>query len=108
VCVSVYECVSAVGTVEVPVYVYLHSSCSHVTEVCKVCETCAEGCHAKGWGLCGCNPTILGSETCGCVFSNLTDGTVLHVVRKSVQCHSHFHWVLLGFPSYVTWPSNST
>ena len=51
------------------------------------------------WGL---------KHLCGCVFSNPTDGTVLHVVRKSVQCHSHFQWVLVGFLSYVTWPSNST
>ena len=33
----------------------------HISEVrgpCKVCETSAEGCHAKLRGLCGCNPAI--------------------------------------------------
>jgi hypothetical protein len=49
------QCVSAVTAVEVPVLVCLLSSCSHVT---GVCETHAEGCHAKWWGLCGCNHAI--------------------------------------------------
>ena len=43
-----------------PVLVCLRGSCSHVTEVgcLKVCETGAEGCHVKWWGLCGRNSAI--------------------------------------------------
>ena len=43
--------ISAVRAVEVPVVVCERSSCNHVTEDRKVCETRAESCHAKGWGL---------------------------------------------------------
>jgi hypothetical protein len=61
-CVHLYHCVSAIRAVEVPEFVCWHSNCDHMTEVevCKVCETCAESCHAKWWGLCGCNPAIQG------------------------------------------------
>ena len=43
-----------------PILVCLRSSCIHVTKVgcLKVCETRAEGCHAKLRGLCVCNPAI--------------------------------------------------
>jgi hypothetical protein len=47
-------------TGEVPLFVCLRSSCSHVTGVGEpyFCENRAEGYHAKCRGLCGCNPTI--------------------------------------------------
>ena len=48
--VRVDQCVSAVRAVEVPVFVCLCSSCNHMAGVGgnrKVCETRAEGCHAK-------------------------------------------------------------
>ena len=52
--------VSAVKAVELPVFVGLRSSCSHVTEIedRKVCDTRAEGCHSIRWRLRGCNPVI--------------------------------------------------
>jgi hypothetical protein len=58
--VRVDQCVSAVSAVDVPVFVCLRRSCSHVTEVAgpKACETRFEGCHAKWRGLCGRNPAI--------------------------------------------------
>ena len=59
--VRVKRCVSAVGAMEVLVFVCLHSSCNHVTDVegTKFCETRAESCHAKWWGLCEYNPATL-------------------------------------------------
>jgi hypothetical protein len=59
------ECVFAVRAVDVPVFVRLHSNCSHVTEVAvplKVCETRSEVRHAKRQRLCGRNPVIIPPE----------------------------------------------
>ena len=60
--VRVDQYISAVRAVEVSVFVYLRSSCNHVTGLGgnrKVCETRTEVCHAKWRGLCGWNYATL-------------------------------------------------
>jgi hypothetical protein len=58
--VHVDQCVSAVRAAEVPVFLFLRSSCNHDwgKEDCKVYATRTEICHVKRWGFCGCNPDI--------------------------------------------------
>ena len=59
----VLKCVSAIGAMEVPVFVCLRISCNHAIMLLKkdhrnVCETRVEGSTAKLRGLCGNNPAM--------------------------------------------------
>lgn len=58
--VRIYQCVSAIGALEAPTFVWLRSSCNDwlMYEDRMVCETRTEGFHVKWGGFFGCNSTI--------------------------------------------------